>query len=119
MVPIYFQRYGLRGIAMEQARTLLAAALDMTFEARDSEWLGDYYQARRDTPEYERIALLLNENQDPHRWGEEPADLWTEPEHSDCDLLIDATLSSPQRAREVEAAILGAFSPGQVVLIPQ
>jgi hypothetical protein len=112
-----FDLYGLRQVGMEQAKNLLLAALGMPFVLHDSEWWGEYYLARRETPEWEKIRLYLNENQDPHRWGNEPYDLWNEPEHSDCPLLIEASLSSRERASDIEACLREAFTSEQMILI--
>ena len=91
-----FDLYGLLGIDIDTAATLLTETLQVSFDPHDSDFWGEYYLAHNEDWT-EEISLKENFNK--------MEDEWNNPEFKDYPLTLEVSSQSMSRAREVEESL--------------
>lgn len=94
MNELTYALYGIRCPTLESASELIARCLDMTFEGRDSSYLGSYYVCKG--PNSEKISVRANFNV--------CEDEWTEPDHLQYPFLlfVDGTTRLDELSPDLE-----------------
>ena len=95
-----FDLYGILERNMEQVASALTQAIGARFQRHSSDSWGDFYSFHR-TDYIERLNLKENYNTIE---GE-----LTWPEYARYPLILEVTVESPARAREIESAVLLAL----------
>lgn len=99
--------YGLSGRDIERGALLLSQMLGLSFHAQESSFWGDYYLAHNGDWS-EQLRLLENFNQ--------LANAWNKPAFQKYPLILDVSVSSLPRAREIEKKLLSIGELGAVLL---
>lgn len=99
--------YGLSGRDIDKGAHVLSRTLALSFQPHESTFWGDYYLARN-SDWSEQLRLLENFNQTTNAWNK--------PEFQKYPLILEVSVPSPARAREIESKLLNTRELGAVLL---
>lgn len=96
---IYYELYGFTLNDIESARKIVEDSLNISFEIRDSFYVGDYYKYKNDRGE----EFFIKENKESFEEGEED---YREPDFKDFPILLYIDESNEENVKRYKAALL-------------